>query len=163
MSGYKAWEYLNYIYGLGPTVFYGVLPDVYYSHFCRLVWAIWIIHQHMISRDQLVTMHRLLLQWVLDFEILYCDWKPDRLHFVQQCVHSLTHLVRETHQLGPLWLSSQWTMEYIIGYLGSLLRQPSNAFQNLAAQTKCVANTNALIAMWPEFENTKGNPRVSGL
>ena len=52
-------------------------------------------------------------------------------------------------------------MEHVIGYLGSLLRQPSNAFWNLAAQTKHVANTNALVAMWPEFKKTKGNPRGS--
>ena len=52
-------------------------------------------------------------------------------------------------------------MERTIGYLGSLLRQPSNPFRNLAAQTKRVANTNALVAMWPDFEKTKGNPRGS--
>ena len=160
-SGYKAWEFLNYMYGEGPGVFYGVLPDVYYSHFCRLVRAIRIIHQHSISREQLITAHRILLQWVLDFEILYCDRNPDRLHFVRQCVHSLTHLARETHRLGPLWLSSQWTMERVIGHLGSLLRQPSNPFRNLAAQTKRVAHTNALLAMWPDFELTKGDPQGS--
>ena len=52
-------------------------------------------------------------------------------------------------------------MERVIGYLGSLLRQPSNPFRNLAAQTKRVANTNALVAMWPEFEKTKGDPSGS--
>ena len=160
-SGYKAWEFLNYIYGEGPGVFYGVLPDVYYLHFCRLVRAIRIIHQRTISREQLATAHELLLRWVLDFEILYCDRNPDRLHFVRQCVHSLTHLARETHRLGPLWLSSQWTMERTIGYLGSLLRQPSNPFRNLAAQTKRVAHTNALVAMWPDLEQAKGDPHGS--
>jgi hypothetical protein len=35
-------------------------------------------------------------------------------------------------------------MERLIGYLGSLLRQPSNAFRNLAMQTRRVANANAL-------------------
>ena len=160
-SGYKAWEFLNYVYGEGPGVFYGVLPDVYYFHFCRLVRAIRIIHQHAISRDQLETAHELLLQWVIELEILYCDRQPARLHFIRQCVHSLTHLARETHRLGPLWLSSQWTMERVIGYLGSLLRQPSNPFRNLVAQTKRVVHTNALVAMWPDFEKVKGNPQGS--
>ena len=63
------------------------------------------------------------------------------------------------HWLGPLWLLSQWTMEHVIGYLGLLLRQPSNPFHNLAAQTKCVINTNALVTMWPDFEQAKGNPQ----
>ena len=52
-------------------------------------------------------------------------------------------------------------MERVIGYLGSLLRQPSNPFRNLAAQTKHVANTNTLVAMWPEFEKMKGDPSGS--
>ena len=158
-SGFKAWEFLNYIYGEGPGVFYSVLPEPYYSHFCRLVRGIRIIYQHAISREQLASAHELLLQWCLDFELLYCARNPDRLHFVRQCVHSLTHLARETHRLGPLSLSSQWTMERVIGYLGSLIRQPSNAFRNLAAQTRRVAITNTLVAMWPDFEKTKGNPR----
>ena len=34
-SSYKAWELLNYIYGEGPGVFYGVLPEPYYSHYCH--------------------------------------------------------------------------------------------------------------------------------
>ena len=160
-SGYKASELLYYVYGLGPAVFYQVIPEPYYSHFCRLVRAIRIIYQRTISQDQNLTAHKLLLGWCLDFEHLYCRRNPDRLHFVRQCVHSLTHLARETHRLGPLSLSSQWTMERVIGYLGSLLRQPSNVFRNLAAQTARVAHTNALVAMWPDFEKTKGDPRGS--
>ena len=81
--------------------------------------------------------------------------------FVCQCVHSLMHLANETHRLGPLWLLSQWTMECVIRYLGSLLRQPSNLFWNLTAQTKHVVHTNALVAMWLELEELKGNPQGS--
>ena len=109
-SGYKAWELLNYIYGKGPGIFYGVLPEPYYSYFCQLVRGIRIIHQHSILEEQLIAVDQLLCQWVLDFEILYCEQKPDRLHFICQCVHSLTHLARETHRLGPLWLSSHISM-----------------------------------------------------
>ena len=160
-SGYKAWEFLNYIYGLGPGVFYGILPEPYYSHFCRLVQAARIIHQRAISEEQLLVVHELLLQWVIDFELLYYQRNPDRLHFVRPCVHSLTHLARETYRIGPLWLTSQWAMERVIGYLGSLLRQPSNMFRNLAAQAKRVAYTNALIAMWPDLQEIAGEPRGS--
>ena len=151
-SSYKPWEFLYYIYSKGPGIFFKILQDIYYSHFCKLVWAIQIIFQNSILWDKLTTTSKLLLQWVLDFEILYCKWDPNWLHFACQCVHSLTYLAKETCQLGPLWLSSQWTMEQIIGYLGSLLQQPSNPFQNLASQTKQVAATNVLVAMWPNLE-----------
>ena len=52
-------------------------------------------------------------------------------------------------------------MECVIGHLGSLLRQPSNTFQNLAAQTRHVATLNTLISMWPDFERTRDKPRGS--
>jgi hypothetical protein len=52
-------------------------------------------------------------------------------------------------------------MERMIGHLGHLLRQPSNPFRNIAAQTKRVAATNALIAMWPDLERKKDDPRGS--
>ena len=52
-------------------------------------------------------------------------------------------------------------MERVIGYLKSLLRQPSNPFQNLAAQAKGVATSNALFAIWPDLETIADNPRGS--
>jgi hypothetical protein len=158
---YKAWEYLYYLYGEGPGVFFNVLPQPYYSHFCKLVRGIRIIYQRRISREQLDLAHKLLLEWCVEFEHLYCQRKPERLHFVRQCVHSLTHLARETHRLGPLSLSAQWTMERVIGVLGSRLWQPSNPFANLAAQAQKMAHTNAMVAMWPSFEKTPSDPRGS--
>jgi hypothetical protein len=158
-SGYKAWEFLNYVYGEGPGVFFNLLPDPYYTHFCRLVRAIRIIFQFSISHEEIAAADEILLQWVLEYEQIYYQRNEKRLHLVRQCVHSLTHLARETCRLGPLWLSSQWTMERMIGHLGHLLRQPSNPFRNIAAQTKRVAATNALIAMWPDLERKKDDPR----
>jgi hypothetical protein len=50
-SGYKAWEFLLYLYGLGPGLLYGLLPDIYYNNFCKLVRGIRLVHQHKITRD----------------------------------------------------------------------------------------------------------------
>ena len=38
-SGYKAWEFLMYLYGLGPGIFYGILPSPYYENFCDLIYG----------------------------------------------------------------------------------------------------------------------------
>lgn len=160
-SGYKASESLYYIYGEGPGVFHGVIPEPYYSHFCRLVRAIRIIYQRVISQEQLISAHHLLLQWVLDFEILYCKRDPNRLHIIRQCVHSLVHLARETHRVGPLCLSAQWTLERVLERLEAHLNQPSNIYRNLAAQTFRIAITNAILAMWPELQKQKGDPQGS--
>ena len=150
-SGYKAWEFLVYVYILGPGVFYGVLPEPYYQHFCKLVRGVRLIYQRRISKEQLAVAHQTLLEYCVEFEYLYYQRQPNRLHFVRQSIHSLTHVGPETHRIGPLSLSAQWTMEHVIGVFGSLLRQPSNVFANLTEQAKKVANINALVAMWPEI------------
>jgi hypothetical protein len=160
-SGYKAWEFLLYFYGLGPGLLYGTLPRKYYLHYCKLVVGIRIIYQRRITRPQLQLAHKLLLEWVLEFELLYYQRKIERLHFVRQCVHSLTHLGPETDRVGPPSLSAQWTMERIIGIFGSLINQPSNPFSNLTEQAKKIAEINALVAIWPDLDRSKNDPHGS--
>ncbi|KAF9645765.1 hypothetical protein BDM02DRAFT_3156773 [Thelephora ganbajun] len=116
-SGYKAWELLLYFYGLGP--------EAYYKHYCKLI----------ISPEQLQLAHWSLLEWVLEFKHLYYCWKTEHLHFVRQCVHSLVHLAPETLCIGPPSLLAQWTMEH----------QPSNPFANLTEQAKKVVEVNSII------------------
>ena len=113
-SGYKAWELLLYFYGLGPGFFYGLLPEQYYLHYCKLVVAIRIMYQHQISHQQLQLAHKFLLEWVVEFERLYYQQKVEQLHFVRQCVHSLVHLGPKTTRLGLPSLSAQWTMEHVV-------------------------------------------------
>jgi len=160
-SGYKAWELLLYFYGLGPGLFYELLPETYYRHYCKLVVGIRIMYQHTITPQQLTLAHQHLLEWVYEFEILYYQRKMERLHFVRQCVHSLVHLVPETLRIGPPSLSAQWTMERVIGHFGSLIKQPSNPFANLTEQAKKITEINAIIAMWPDLEKVQKNPRGS--
>lgn len=52
-------------------------------------------------------------------------------------------------------------MERVIGYVGTLLKQPSNVFRNLSAQVKRLAYNNAIVAIWPEFEIKAKEPRGS--
>ena len=157
-SGYKAWELLLYFYGLGPGLFYQILPERYYRHYCKLVVGIQVFYQRKITQHQLETAHKSLLEWVVEFEHLYYQRKAEHLHFVRQCVHALVHLGPETVRLGPPSLSAQWTMERVIGIFGSLLRQPSNLFANLREQARKVTEINAVVAMWPEIEHQKDDP-----
>jgi len=48
-SGYKAWEFLQYLYGLGPGLLLGILPDNYYTNYCKLVYGMRIMNQHRIT------------------------------------------------------------------------------------------------------------------
>ena len=151
-SGYKAWEFLTYLFVLGPGLFYGLLPDPYWRNFCKLVFAMRVLNQHQISREDLQKAHQALLEFEQEFELLYYQRRTERLHFVRPCVHSVTHLAAEVLRIGPPICSSQWTLERAIGDLGQEIRQPSNPYANLSQRGVRRARVNALKAMIPDLE-----------
>ena len=151
-SGYKAWELLLYIYGLGPGVFYGVLPDKYYQHFCKLVFGIRTIYQRSVSITNLEKADFALRKYVVEFEELYYQRKLERLHFPRQCLHSLTHLASETLRCGPLSGCAQWCMENAVGSFGREVCSHSNMFANIANRGVIRAQINAIKAKIPDLE-----------
>ncbi|KAF8237591.1 hypothetical protein L208DRAFT_1198641, partial [Tricholoma matsutake] len=52
-SSYKASEFLVYLFCLGPGLFYCVLPQRYWCHFCQPICAVQIIHQHKLTASSL--------------------------------------------------------------------------------------------------------------
>ena len=152
-SGYKAWEYMLYMYALGPALFYNVLPEKYWKHFCKLVYGVRVIYQRKIRFADLQKAHDALIQFAHEFELLYYQRRPDRIHFVRQSIHALTHLATEILRIGPGICSSQWTMERVIGYLGQEVRQPSNPFANLSRKAIQRCQVNALKAMIPKLDH----------
>jgi hypothetical protein len=151
-SGYKAWEFLLYLFGLGPGLFYNILPEKYYKNFCKLVYGMRIIHQYQINQAALLKAHAALLEFACEFEILYYQRRADRLHFVRQSIHAVTHLAPEVLRLGPPACTSQWTMERTIGNLGQEIRQPSNPYANLSQRGLLRSQINALKAMVPDLD-----------
>jgi hypothetical protein len=154
-SGYKAWEFLLYLYGLGPGVFFNILPQTYYKHFCKLVFAVRIINQHQIKTKDLKKAHQALVEFAHEFELLYYQRRTDRLHFVRQSIHALTHLALEVIRLGPLICSSQWTMERTIGNLGEEIRSHVHPYANLSQRGLQRCQINALKAMFPDLEESE--------
>lgn len=76
-SGYKAWEFLTYLFVIGPGAFYTVLPDKYWKNFCKLVIGIRIVFQQQITREELLQGHKALAQFCLEFENLYYQRKVE--------------------------------------------------------------------------------------
>ena len=89
-SSYKAWEFLNYIFGLGP----GLLLR--------------LLHQRSITQTQLLRGHKLLVRFVMEFEKIYYQQKKCRLHFCRQSLHALLHVGPEIPQL-VLWLGPRFS------------------------------------------------------
>ena len=160
-SGYKAWELLLYIYGLGPGILYGVLPDKYYEHFCKLVFGIRIVYQRSVSVANLEKANFALRKYVIQFEELYYRRKINRLHFVRQCLHSLTHLAPESLRCGPLSGCAQWCMESAVGSFGREVRSHSKTFANIANRGVLRAQINAIKAKIPNLEPEPTLPRGS--
>jgi len=158
-SGYKAWEFLMYMYGLGPGVFYGVLPTPYYQNLCDLIYGVRILNQYNISSAQLLQADGALKRFAQGFEELYYQRRVDRLHFVRQSIHQCFHMPWEVTRVGPLIISSQWTMERTIGSLTQELRQPSNPYANLAQRALLRCQINALKNIVPDLVEPAGLPR----
>ncbi|KAG6852239.1 hypothetical protein C0991_001710 [Blastosporella zonata] len=147
-SGYKAWEFLLYIFAIGPGYLYGLLPDPFWRSYCKLVAAVRIIYQRRITRDQLPIAHQYLIEFVAEFEALYVNCRCDRIHFVQPIVHVLVHLALEAIRVGPGITSSQWTMERCIGNLVEEIRQDSTPYANLSR--RAVECAEVARSLWKE-------------
>ena len=150
-SGYKAVEYLVYVFGLCPALLYRLLPQKFYYHFCKLVFATRVIHRHHKTKDELLGAHQAFLEFVYEFEILYYKHDLRRLHFIRPCIHALTHIVPEHFRLGSLSELSQWTMERTIGNLGQEIRLHSDPYANLSQRVIERARANALHALAPDL------------
>ena len=81
-TGYKAWEFQQYISGLGPTLFRHLLPRKYWLNFCKLVAGVHILQRHSIARSDLFRGHSLLTNFACEFEGLYYQCMEVCIHFV---------------------------------------------------------------------------------
>ncbi len=104
-SGYKAWEYLLYVFGLCPGLLHGVLPNKYWENLCKLTVAIHILHQRSISAAQLRRAYILVLEFIKEFELLFYQKKVERIHFCRPALHGLVHNSTRSLSYWPRCLS----------------------------------------------------------
>ncbi|KAJ7182574.1 hypothetical protein C8R43DRAFT_868219 [Mycena crocata] len=145
---------LTYLFGLTPGLLYGILPDVFWRSWCKIVRGFQLIYQKKIKREEVVEAHRMLCDAVEEFEKLYYQRLPSRLHFVRQSIHQLLHLAFEIIRLGPGAYYTQWTMEHTIGNLGQELKQHVTPYANLSQRACRRAQVNSLKSMIPDLEPT---------
>ena len=151
-TGYKAWEFQQYMYSLGPTLFRHILPHKYWLNFCRLVAGVRILQRHTISYNDLLMGHSFLVKFVWEFEDLYYQRMEACLHFICQSIHLLTHMGPETFRIGLLACYVQWTLKTAIGNLSREIRQDQDLFANLTQHAVMRAQANSLRARFPRIE-----------
>ena len=118
LSFLKSLTHYLYIFGLGPGFFQAILQKKYWHNLCKLVHGAQILIQHCITAVQVCEAHSSLIQFVEEYEHLYYQQCPDRLHFCQPWLHTLLHTAHEILHVGPGCYGSQNTMERAIGDLG---------------------------------------------
>jgi hypothetical protein len=150
-SGYKAWEFLVYVFGYCPAFLYDILPQHYWTNFCQLVSAVQLLQQYSVSVPQLQCAHQLVLKFMEEYEALYYCCMVSQLHFCQQSIHGLSHLAQDVACLGPGVYSSQWTLERTIGNLGQEIKQPLKPYANLANCGLRCSQLAALHAISPDL------------
>ncbi|KAJ7502166.1 hypothetical protein B0H11DRAFT_1712770 [Mycena galericulata] len=160
-SGYKAQESLTYLFGLGPGLLYGILPDIHWKNYCKIVRAYQIIYQRKIPREEVIEAHQKFYEAVEEFEEVYYQRMGSRLHFCRQSLHQLLHLASEVIRLGPGAYYTQWTMERTIGNLGEEMKQHSNPYANISQRASRRAQVNALKSSIPDLEPEETLPRGS--
>ena len=150
-SGYKAWEFLLYLYGLGPGLLYNILPEPYYSNYCKLVVGMRLMNQHNISLNSVHDTNLALTSFAQEYEVIYCQQLSTQIHFVWPYVHPMVYLPHQVLHLSPPVCSLQWTLKWTIGNLREEIKQPSNPFANLSQHGIRHAWVNALKVMIPDL------------
>jgi hypothetical protein len=115
------------------------------------------LQQWVISQDNLQKGHKLLCEFVQEFEQLYYQCRAKRIHFVRQSIHLLTHLASETIRLGPLSCYSQWPIETAISNLGKEIRLHSDPYANIAQRRVLRTQLNLIVAMFLGLDLSEDN------
>ncbi|TFK20916.1 hypothetical protein FA15DRAFT_598878 [Coprinopsis marcescibilis] len=153
-SGYRTEEFSYYFYGLLPALLYGILPNYLWENLCKLIRGARIMLQRKITKEECDYANQRLIEFVVEFELMYIERKASRIHFARPSIHNLIHLGSETVRLGPLGLLSQFTMERMIGSLTSEMRQHSTPYKNLSERAALRAQVNALLTRMDTVPDT---------
>jgi len=100
ISDYKQWkasEWRTFLLFYGLVCLSGILKQKYFEHFCMLSSAIYLILQKSISRVDLQTSHRYLIQYMM-LVLLYFGEKS-----MVYNVHLLKHVIDAILNWGPAW------------------------------------------------------------
>jgi hypothetical protein len=103
---YKAWEFILWLWGLGPCLFYGVLPDKYWQNFCKFVRGVRIMSQHSLTFEDIQEAH--INDDENDEELEYHD--DEIYHFITVAMVSVYS--RPDPELLQKSMQSVWSCKY---------------------------------------------------
>ncbi|KAJ2929000.1 hypothetical protein H1R20_g8095, partial [Candolleomyces eurysporus] len=144
-------EYLN-------TILYNVLPEAYWTTFCKLCAVVKIVLQQRLTWEQIRHAHVLVLEFAVEFETKFVQRKASRVHFVWPCIHNVTHIPSSTLRVGPHGLFSQYTMERTIGNIVKEIKQHTTASGNASQRAIRRAQVNTVKVLILDEANGVSQP-----
>jgi hypothetical protein len=70
-SFYKSREFITWLFGIGPGLFYRVLPDKYFQHYCKFVRGLCVMSQYRITPAEVVDACVCFAEWEQEMEEMY--------------------------------------------------------------------------------------------
>lgn len=106
---WKASEWKNWFFYYSVFILQDLMEPEYFNHDSQLACGIFILNQSSITPEELKLIKSLLTAFVAKFQTLY---NPRYMSFN---IHSLLHLSEVVHDLGPLWVTSCFPFEDLLG------------------------------------------------
>lgn len=102
---------MSWFFYYSPFVLDGYMDPEYFEHYLKLLFGIFILNQSSISLASIQLSFQLLTAFVSQFQTLY---DPRYMSFN---IHSLRHLPDLVYDLGPLWVTSCFPLENLLGIM----------------------------------------------
>lgn len=142
---YKAHEWSQWAHTLSLIYLKGILPEPYYSEYCKLIEALTQcaaaeIHDKHIDDIRgiyftpppqhtklgiylltLILLPETMAKFIEHYELHYYRFKWSRLSAMRSTIHMLSHVADGIQWAGPMYVYSQWTMERFCGTAGRMV------------------------------------------
>ncbi|KAE8745807.1 hypothetical protein FOCC_FOCC007454 [Frankliniella occidentalis] len=143
---YKGSDFKDMFLFYSLPVLYGILPNIYWEHHCKLVSAVSLLSQDSVSPEQIQIADELLHTYVKDFQQLYGT------RHLGLNVHQILHLSMVVKNLGPLFVYSCFTYESVNGQLASLVHGTRHAALQICSSSFVCLNLPIMISKMEDSE-----------
>jgi len=118
LSFYKTSEYKNWFLYYSVPILHDLLPYNVFQHYFKLVQAIFLLNQDVISVEQIKFASNFVDQYTAEFGEIYGD------HLKTPNFHSLNHICAVALELGPLFEMSCFNLESLLGTMKKFVLGP---------------------------------------
>lgn len=137
------WQLFTFL--LGPVYLKGVLPDEDYQEFISLVEATQISCNYVLEQEDFQEIEYRILQFSRYYERRYYRGEWARLKSCLPVFHQILHVPQALRWGGPMFVYSQWAMEWFCSTLAKMAKSRSSTNRNRASSISMLEQKNTLL------------------